>query len=111
MLKRLMTGLFQFGKHKNSDVPVEEEVLELLEKEESILEEHELTVEVALGAAATTLAEAMAIASEQQKPEVLDKIAHSWILLSQALEKDPEKTQHRFGFVAGDDNDSSQDNA
>lgn len=103
-----MTSLFQFGKHKNYDALEEfhEELIEeLLNDDDELLEDHELTVEVALGAAATTLAEAMVLATKQQKPEVLDKIAHSWILLSQALDGDvEEKNKYKFGFnIPGDD--------
>jgi hypothetical protein len=114
MLKRLMTSLFQFGKPKNSDEFLEEfqkVLLDELQSDDSS-EEQDLTVEVALGAAATTLAEAMILATQQEKPEVLNKIAHSWIVLSQALEPElQEKDKQAFGFkLLGDENDPSKSN-
>ena len=111
MLRRLMTGLFRFGKHKSLDKHEEllHEILERLDGSEDQVEEQPLTRSVALGAAATSLAEAMQLASEQERPDVLDKIANSWLSLSEALEDNIQRT--KFGFqVEGEGNGASKDN-
>lgn len=108
-----MTGLFRFGKHKSSDKHEEllYAILDRLDQDgDGQSEEQPLTRSVALGAAATSLAEAMQLASEQERPDVLDKIANSWLLLSESLDDGVEKTKFGFQLVEGERNESSKNN-